>query len=318
MTTGVIPVGGIVFNTVNYCSAVGNVIRTSTQDGIVFSTVTIGVLANNSIIAITQEGIKLTGACDSLVVAGNVISGAFDNGILCVSGNSLVNSVITGNTLKTITGTGIYVASSTTNLSIAQNVLKTIGVHGINVTGGTNNRVQIDGNIVDTVGGGGSGVIAVFAGGSVSRNYLLNGGTGTGIDLSSATDVICQGNTATGWATGVVGAGGTRNHIKDKKLAGNTTPATYSASTFHTGNQYSTGVVEGTVNLGSGTATISTAEVVTGDTILLNKIVGAGAARGVLEIGTIVNGTSFIINARKSDSTVETNDTSTVYWKIDH
>jgi hypothetical protein len=76
--------------------------------------------------------------------------------------------------------------------------------------------------------------------------------------------------------------------------------------------------VEGTVNLGSGTATISTAEVVTGDTILLNKIVGAGAARGVLEIGTIVNGTSFIINARKSDSTVETNDTSTVYWKIDH
>lgn len=66
----------------------------------------------------------------------------------------------------------------------------------------------------------------------------------------------------------------------------------------------------------AGTVTVTTAAIKAASNVRLSKVVGAGAARGILELGTVVAGTSFVINARQTGGGIETNDTSTVYWEI--
>lgn len=73
----------------------------------------------------------------------------------------------------------------------------------------------------------------------------------------------------------------------------------------------------GTVNLASGTVTVNTTAVLTGDKIeIMRQAANGSTAYGHLMVGTIVNATSFVIDSRKSDTTVETNDASTVFWRI--
>jgi hypothetical protein len=71
------------------------------------------------------------------------------------------------------------------------------------------------------------------------------------------------------------------------------------------------GVLAGRATLVAGTVTVSTGEVVANDNIILSRVV-AGGTLGQLSVGTIVAGTSFVIN---SDNAT---DTSTVYWLIEH
>ena len=68
-------------------------------------------------------------------------------------------------------------------------------------------------------------------------------------------------------------------------------------------------IANGTATLVGGTVTVSTALVATGDKILITRLVTGGTV-GNLRIGTITNGTSFVI---ASDSATET---STVAWLI--
>lgn len=65
-----------------------------------------------------------------------------------------------------------------------------------------------------------------------------------------------------------------------------------------------------------GTVTVTTAAVKAASNFRLSKVVGGGTNRGILEVGTVVSGTSFVINARQTGGAVETGDTSTVYWEI--
>lgn len=65
-----------------------------------------------------------------------------------------------------------------------------------------------------------------------------------------------------------------------------------------------------------GTVTVTTAAIKAASNVRLSKVVGAGAARGIVELGTIVSGTSFVVNARQTGGGIETNDTSTVFWEI--
>lgn len=72
----------------------------------------------------------------------------------------------------------------------------------------------------------------------------------------------------------------------------------------------------GTVSLVLGTATVSTAAVTAASNFRLCKIAGAGTNRGILEIGTIVSNTSFVINSRQTGGAVETGETSKIFWEI--
>lgn len=78
-----------------------------------------------------------------------------------------------------------------------------------------------------------------------------------------------------------------------------------------TGNTYTDGPSSGQAALISGTVTVSTAEVKTGDVILLTRQISSGTP-GHLTIGTITDGTSFVINSSSGT------DGSQVFWQIVH
>ncbi len=75
-----------------------------------------------------------------------------------------------------------------------------------------------------------------------------------------------------------------------------------------------TNATMGAQALTGGTATVSTTKVTANSRIFLTRRVGAGT-RGMLEVGTITAGTSFVINATDSAGALVA-DTSTVSWLI--
>ena len=77
------------------------------------------------------------------------------------------------------------------------------------------------------------------------------------------------------------------------------------------GNKWKDDLFQGQADLTGGTVTISTAEVIAADNISLTRVVSAGTP-GHLSIGTIVAGTSFVINSSSGT------DTSTIFWQIIH
>jgi hypothetical protein len=78
----------------------------------------------------------------------------------------------------------------------------------------------------------------------------------------------------------------------------------------------------GTVALVSGTATVATTAVTASSIIFLTRLIPAGTsgtgAIGMISVGTITAGTSFVINALTTAdlATVVTNDISTIGWMI--
>ena len=85
------------------------------------------------------------------------------------------------------------------------------------------------------------------------------------------------------------------------------------------GNRYGvSGALVGTATLASGTVTVSTDEVLTGDRIRVTRTTAGGTTGVSLVIGTITNATSFVINAVDAAGSVVATDTSTVLWEIIH
>ena len=77
------------------------------------------------------------------------------------------------------------------------------------------------------------------------------------------------------------------------------------------------GVFSGSAPLVAGTATITTAAANSARKFSVTRQApNASTALGTLTIWTVNNNTNFLIEARKSDVTVETGDLSTVYWEI--
>ncbi len=77
----------------------------------------------------------------------------------------------------------------------------------------------------------------------------------------------------------------------------------------------------GTVTLSGGTATISTPFVTANSKIVLSRqgIGSTGAAAlGILTVGTITSGTSFVINAVEAAdaTTLQASDVSVIYWEL--
>lgn len=67
----------------------------------------------------------------------------------------------------------------------------------------------------------------------------------------------------------------------------------------------------------NGTVTVSDSTVTTSARIMLTRsAINASTAVGTLGTGTITASTSFVVNSRKSDTTIETGDQSTVQYLI--
>lgn len=77
------------------------------------------------------------------------------------------------------------------------------------------------------------------------------------------------------------------------------------------GNRMSAGAIRGTATLVAGAATVNTAEIQSGDTVMLSRQALGGTA-GHLSVGTITAGTSFVINSSSGT------DTSTISWEVVH
>jgi hypothetical protein len=113
------------------------------------------------------------------------------------------------------------------------------------------------------------------------------------IDGSDAEAVIIEGNLGRNLSTGVA--------------FGMTGIGTLERS----GNRWNTGPLSGRSVLTAGGALVVTAEILTGDTVQLQRVVSGGTA-GDLIYNTIINKTSFEIHSSSGT------DTSTVFWKIVH
>ena len=185
------------------------------------------------------------------------------------------------------------------------------GTHGIVVTGG--NGVQIVGN-------------------RCSNNSQTTDNTYDGIRVQGTVEsLLIQGNrsgdfilaTANRQRAGIGIASGTVTgaHVVDNDTRDNDTAGILDSgtATYLRGNRRSeSGAMRGTVALTNGTVTVSTTEVLAGDTISLTRIVGAGTTRGILTVGTIVAGTSFVIRAEDLAGALSADDDSTVFWEIVH
>ncbi len=165
--------------------------------------------------------------------------------------------------------------------------------------------------------GGGVGHAIECPNGPETTRVLLQGdivdtATNAAFQLDG-TDITAIGNKITGAPVGIlVSASATRARLHDNDLAGNTTAITDSATgTTRRGNRLSTGAMKGQAVLVAGTATVSTAEVQAGDSIILSRV-ASGGTRGHLSVGGISAGSSFVINSSSGT------DTSTIYWEIVH
>lgn len=113
------------------------------------------------------------------------------------------------------------------------------------------------------------------------------------LDVANAAEVEVEDNRGANLATGtVLDSGGVTLLVQR-------------------GNRWTTGAVNGRAVLVAGTVTVTTAEVRAGDNITLTRVVTGGTV-GHLSVGTIVAGTSFVIDSSSAT------DTSTIYWEIRH
>jgi hypothetical protein len=131
---------------------------------------------------------------------------------------------------------------------------------------------------------------------------LASGGYGVGVEVNSALSGGSQRLTLRDNEISVSGGSGGQAIAYD---AARTNP-NIEARFNRAGNRLS-----GSDVLAAGTVTITTGEILTGDTVQVGRLT-AGGTLGHLSLGTIVNRTSFVINSSSAT------DTSTVAWEIVH
>jgi hypothetical protein len=237
-----------------------------------------------------------SGAVDSVLGTANQIT-------VSTAGN-----VATASLPAAITAPG----SLTTTTTLAAGTTLTAGT-GLTVT--TGNATVATGNITSTLG-------------SVTAGTTVTAGTGLSVTTGNAT--VAAGNIAA--TLGSVSAG-------TSVTAGTTLTATLGAITATNGNvvlgtagnkilSTSVGTTSaagansfGSVALSGGTVTVSTTSVTTNSLIQIwRQSIGAtgAAALGMLTVGTIVNATSFVINAvQAADATaLQASDVSVIGWTI--
>lgn len=175
------------------------------------------------------------------------------------------------------------------------------------------------------VAGAGTGGAATFA--SVTTTGAIVAGTtvtaGTGITSTTGNIVATAGQVNAGTSmtagtsiTATLGNITATNGNFVKGTAGNKDVYTSVATTTAAGANSA-----GTVTLVGGTATVSTTAVTASSKIRLDRQgVGATGANplGILSVGTISAGTSFVINAVQvaSATSLQASDVSSIWWEI--
>jgi hypothetical protein len=147
----------------------------------------------------------------------------------------------------------------------------------------------------------------------VSGNYIdfsANGGHGIALTNTSTKAVVRNNRFVSGGHGNITNASGCSNAVIEDNQFDNAWTDN-GTNTRKRGNRYSTGQSSGKAVLVGGTVTVSTAEVQAGDVILLTNVLTGGTI-GILSVGTIVAGTSFVINSNSGS------DTSTLAWQIVH
>ncbi len=234
-----------------------------------------------------------SGICTGVLRGNRCIGGQY--GILVTTGSGPLT--IEGGVCKNQYQYGIYVDST--------------GFSGIVVRG-----VYVLGN-ANAVGGGTpyagirafSGEIANctvdISASSAGTGIISNGGSGS-------TNMVIRNNRVTAGSNNSLTIGASvpsavlRDNLFDKAPTDNGT------TTQKAGNQYKqASLMSGSAVLVGGTVTVTTTEVIASDRIVLSVVL-AGGTQGILSVGTISAGTSFVINSSNGA------DTSTVYWEIRH
>jgi parallel beta-helix repeat protein len=300
-------VGAIACNS-RHVAIVGNVIRTSGKAGIVFEgNSPIGSPAHTTVSGNTiqdtptRPGIFVQGGSSAIVV-GNTITHA--SGGIATDSTPVAGLAIVGNTIAQTTqnSLGINLMNASQSL-IADNVVTSTGGQGIVIQAGT--RDVVKGNIVQDSGqaapGGYPGIQISTTHTLVTGNHSFSSGSGT----SRQSYGILEG------------APGNYNDITGNDVYNNQAGiATVGAATTRAMNRLTQDLRQGQAMLGAngqppGQAAVMTAEVQTGDNILLTRVLGSGTL-GHLSVGTITNGTSFAIISS------DPSDRSTVFWMIVH
>jgi len=258
-------------------------------DSIIFEAVQFGKVMNNHIYHSTNRGILINTGSDNCVVSGNtIIQNKADNGIFltsvrrCVVASNYIWSE-TGNWAGITTDQGMYSWKDSYHI-IQGNIIR-------NASPGI--RISTDYN-------------------SITDNMIFSGTDGIVADGGHYNTLRDNDTHAKGYGIKLRGKDGRTNPIGTVVL-NNRTDRIDDAGTNSTklGNIFSNGPVSGKATLVAGTAKVNTAEVLPVDTITLTRSV-AGGNVGHLSVGTIVAGTSFVINSSSPT------DTSTIFWEIRH
>lgn len=152
-----------------------------------------------------------------------------------------------------------------------------------------------------------------------STNNPAIAGSGAGTltigDLTFTSNSSLAGTLTVSYASSILGSSSINGNLTLNQ-AGNKLNYTSLATTTTAGANSA-----GTVTLAGGTATVSTTAVTASSKIRLTRqSIGAtgAAALGVLSVGTITAGTSFVINAVQpaSATSLQATDVSVVFWEI--
>ena len=310
-----------------------NKILSGHRDGFAMQFQYFGKILNNYAehVGPTDSGFPIIAEASYGVIIKNNFCTNNKQGIVALSSD---DALIEGNKITSDDPTGIWPSESGIYV-IGSRRVRVIGNYVYNVKGdaitlnpygqATTKHIIMGNtlNSIDTVGDFSNAGIGVRTSDNIiSNNFIWDTG-GNGIllttDTTPALRNLVSNNFIYGNAPGaiVVGikveANSNYNILENNNIPSFNTPIIDAGTgTRKRGNTFSvSGAVSGRAILVAGTVTVSTTEIATGDNVILSPFL-LGGTPGYLNVGTIVNVTSFVINSSSNT------DTSTIYWEIRH
>lgn len=306
---------GVYFRGSAKCTAVGNVISlcAQTQDDTTLNVAGIAAtngphtFTGNQIYDSGSSGISWSGAC---VVTGNHVDTCTKNGIWA-RGATAAGSVISGNRVTSAGVRGIFSDTAVSSVVVTGNEVAASGNNGIDFVAGLSGGI-VSKNVV--TGSTAKGIVVDGGSFNVISQNVVNGAGDTGI-YATCADTEIGGNRSTGCTGKGLASSGARCDIHDNNLTGNTSSG-YTVSGTNTRthrNRFTQDSCEGVASLNgaSGTVTVTTTEVRTGDHLRLTRLT-AGGAPGHIYQSTLIDATSVVI---ASSSATDNGD---VLWEIVH
>lgn len=295
-----------------------------------FNTVTGNVMINvNNNGVVIQPSPTKTASAHHNNVTGNTIDGGLIG--IALSADAYEN-IIADNIVNAMTSHGIIFnpGATASRNSITGNTVIGVGATGIQLRG-TGNGNRVTNNLIRLAHDDGFRQVEAAVDTLIAYNTIIDSDSASigfrfGINVSAGTRTVVRGNkcfvtnTANFQTFGInIAAACTdtevvNNDCRNNKTTTNGLQDQGSTRPYFRGNQrVAGGQLKGTVTLAAANpaATVSTTEVLAGDTIILMRG-AAGGTLGHLSIGTITANTSFTIVASGNA------DTSTVTWEIVH